>query len=70
MAQYTDFQALLAAMNTETDRLAAKLEELSGKVGTDMTADEEDQLQADFQGVINRLRGIGADPQNPIPAVK
>jgi len=66
----TTFLALLQAINTETDRLAAKIQELMDTVETgSLTGAEEEQVLNGLQAIKDRLTVIGADSNNPVPPV-
>ena len=70
MATLQNFKDLLAAINVETNRLAAKIQELIDKVTTSgLSGPEEAEILADLQAVKDRLSTVGADPSNPIPPV-
>jgi hypothetical protein len=63
-------QALTDAMNeidTETNNLSRVVEDLRGRVKTDMSPQEVDGVTQALGVVANRLKGIAADPNNPIP---
>lgn len=69
MATLQNFKDLVAGINTETDRLAAKIDAfIAGQNAGGMTPAEEDAALADLQAVSDRLKTIGADSTNPIPA--
>ncbi len=70
MAKLQDFKDLLGAVNTETDRIAAKLQEVIDKVeNSGLTGAEEDEILADLTALRDRTAAIGADPANPVPEV-
>lgn len=53
---------VIADLNTATDEIANDLEELRSQVsGLDATTAEK------FTPLVERLRGLGADPANPVP---
>lgn len=65
-----DFDSLREAMDNETNRLAAKMQELIDKVATGgMTEAEEADVLAQFTAVKDRLASLGADPAEPIPPI-
>jgi uncharacterized coiled-coil protein SlyX len=53
---------VIADLNTATDEIATELEQLRGDVANvdTVTADKLTPL-------VERLRGLGADPENPVP---
>jgi len=64
----TEFNELIAAMNTATNAVAAKLEELRAQLATaglDATAEAAIFTMLDTQ--VTKLKAIGADPVDPIP---
>lgn len=68
MASIKDFNALLSAINTETDAIAAKIDGLVAQLQSgNLTADEEAAVLGDLGKVSDRLKTIGADSTNPIP---
>lgn len=60
-------QAIADAMNAATDKIAARIQALIDKInaGTPLTADDTALLQAE----VDRLTGLGKDPENPVPEV-
>lgn len=68
MATLQNFKDLLAAVNTETDRIAAKAQTLLDHVSdSGLTGPEEEEILAEGAAIVARLKSVGADPQNPIP---
>lgn len=68
MAKAQDFKALVDEINVETDRVAAKIDELTDKLEAGgMTEAEEAQALTDLRAVSDRLKTIGKDPADPIP---
>lgn len=70
------FDSLLAAMNTETNTLSARLDALQQKLADalangdrSMTAAETTAVFAEMQAISTRLLALGADPVNPVPPV-
>ena len=65
MANKEQFEGALAVINDETNRIAAKLEELAGIVaGAGMSAEDEATVLGELQAAADRLKGVGA----PAPA--
>lgn len=70
MASLQNFKDLLAAVDAETNRIAAKIQSLvDGLSGGGMTDAEEAEALAGLSAVADRLKTIGADPSNPVPPV-
>lgn len=70
MATAQDFKTLVSEINTETDRVAAKIQEIMDKVSSSgLSGAEEAEILGDLTGVRDRLATIGKDPANPIPPV-
>ncbi len=68
MATLQSFKDLLTAIDAETNRIAAKIDELVAKLGAGgMTEAEEAEALASLSAVSDRLKTIGTDPANPIP---
>jgi peptidoglycan hydrolase CwlO-like protein len=67
MAKFEDVQAALDAVDTETDRIAAEVEDLKGQIGAGMTPEQEDAIKARLDALSTRLKAIGKDPENPVP---
>ena len=70
MATLQNFKDLLAAVDTETNRIAAKIQSLVDSLGGGgMTDAQEAEALAGLSAVADRLKTIGADPTNPVPPV-
>lgn len=70
MATLQSFKDLLAAVDVETNRIAAKIDEFVAKEKAgDMSAAEETQALDGLTAVADRLRTIGANPTDPVPPV-
>ncbi len=68
MAKVEDFSAVVAVLNTETNRISDKLEELIGEIeGAGLDADQEAVVLDSLQALADRLKTIGADPKDPVP---
>lgn len=68
MATLTSFKDLLAAVDAETNRIAAKIQSLVDQLAAGgMTEAEEAEALSGLTAVADRLKTIGADPANPIP---
>lgn len=79
-AKITDVQALVKAVNEETNNMAARIEardkEQDGQIqalkdkiaaGTPVTPEDLDALASDLSAEVARLKEIGANPAEPIP---
>jgi hypothetical protein len=68
MAQFDDIQALIAAINTETDTISAKIDKLIAGMGSGgLTPAQASTLKDQLQALSDRLGVLGQDPQEPIP---
>lgn len=68
MATQEEFNEILSQIDSETTRVADKVQQLMDQLATGgMSADQEAQVKADLQAQLDKLRGIGADPTNPVP---
>lgn len=61
-----DFETFRQAVDAETTRIAGKFEQLLAKANTPAGLSPAEQAEA--TATIARLKGIGADPADPIPA--
>lgn len=69
MATLQNFKDLLAGVDEETNRIAAKIDELVAKLEAGgMSEAEEAEALEGLTAVADRLKTIGADPADPIPA--
>jgi len=70
MATVKEFDDLLKAIDDETTRIAAKIQELlDGMDGGGLNSEEEAALAGKLGELRDRLTTIGTDPVNPIPPV-
>lgn len=70
MPTLQNFKDLLAAVDAETNRIAAKIQSLVDQLGGGGMSDaEEAEALAGLSAVADRLKTIGADPSNPVPPV-
>ena len=60
--QMSDTTDAIAELNTETDALAARIDAV---LASNETVD--DATAAELRAVSSRLRGLAADPANPVP---
>jgi predicted nucleic acid-binding Zn-ribbon protein len=68
MATQAEFNVILSDIDAETNRIAAKIQELVDKLAAGgMSATEEDAVKAQLSTQLDKLKGIGADPTNPVP---
>jgi hypothetical protein len=71
MARPVSWDALLAAFDGETTRIANKIQRLLDQIiAGGMTEPEEAEVQASLQAQVDRLKLVGADPVEPIPPVE
>lgn len=68
MASLQNFKDLLAGVDAETNRIAARIEELVAQIGGGgLTEAEEEEALAGLTAVAERLKTIGASSTDPIP---
>lgn len=68
MRTLDEFKAAIAKIDAETTRIAAKIDDLIAQLQTQgLTDSEEQQVFDDLGAVADRLRTVGADPDNPVP---
>ncbi len=68
MATMQNFQDLVSAFNAETDRLAAKIDEIMGQVANNgLSSADEEAVLTSLGAVKDRLSSLGADVSNPVP---
>jgi len=68
MATLQNFKDLLAAVDAETNRIAAKIQALVDQLSAGGMSDaEEAEALAGLSAVADRLKTIRADPSNPVP---
>ncbi len=68
MAVADDLKAGIAALNAETDVIAALLTSLAGRIKNSMTDAEVADVKAALQAESDRLTTLGVDPLNPVPS--
>lgn len=62
------FDAVLAEIDTETTRIATRVQELLDQIkGGGMSETDEDAAFAEATRLVGRLKGIAVDPENPVP---
>lgn len=68
MATKSDYDALVAALFTATNKIAARIAAIEAKLAAGgMTAEEEQGSLQELSSVRAQLEALGADPANPIP---
>ncbi len=68
MAKLHDFKTLLIDVEAETTRLGTRIDELLAKLEAGgMTEEEEAEVFDGFKAVSTRMKGIGVNPDQPIP---
>ena len=56
------------SIDTETNNLAARVDALISKINTSMSQDDVNHVTQQLTAVSNRLKGIAADSNNPVPS--
>jgi len=67
MAAFEDITALLTAIDTETNLIAARIQSLIDQIGAGLTPAQAETIQIALQGEVAKLTALAADPTNPIP---
>jgi outer membrane murein-binding lipoprotein Lpp len=67
MPSKADFDAVMDEIDTETNNLAAVVDGLRNEVKAGMTPAEESSVKDRMANLRDRLKTIGADPDNPVP---
>ena len=63
-----DLKALLKAVDDETNRLAALVQAQNDRIlNSSLTDAEKQEIIGNGNNIVARLRGIGKDPENPVP---
>ena len=68
MSKATDIGAVVAALNTATNEIAADLARLRAQAAGGLTPEEADAFQAELSALETRLTAMGVDPEDPVPA--
>lgn len=58
----TDFEALLAAADVETNRIAQRIADLQAAIVPGMTQADVDRIKAGLQSEVDKLKGVGVVP--------
>ena len=68
MAELSSFATVIASIDAETTRIGTKIDTLVTQLANKgLTAEEEASVLAQLSTAANRLKTIGADPENPVP---
>lgn len=68
MAELTDFKAALAKVDAETTRIGELIKKLVDQLANGgLTAEQEAEALAGLKAAGEKLAGIGADAENPVP---
>jgi len=71
MVTKQDFNEFVAAVNTATNNIATRIAALEAKIAAGgLTAEEEQGVLTELASVRTTLEALGADPNNPAPAVR
>ena len=69
MAELKDFKDVISLLDAETNRIAQKVEDLVDELAAGgLDEEEEADVLDDLLGLAERLRAIGAEPVDPVPA--
>lgn len=69
MATLTTFAELLAAIDAETTRIGVKIQTLIDQLAAGgLSAEDEATVLAGLGAAADKLKGIGVDPADPVPA--
>ena len=70
MTKIDDVNVLLTKIDTETNEVAAEVAALRDQITNNggISAADADAVVAKLGAISDRLTGIGADPENPVPA--
>jgi ABC-type transporter Mla subunit MlaD len=66
MARQQDVDRIITELNTATNAIATDLERLRSEV---LEGNVNDASITSLDGIVARLRALGQDPENPVPAV-
>ena len=68
MATLAQFQTALTAVDAETTRIGVYIESILAQLNrTDLTDAEETAVLASLQAAADRLKGVGASVETPVP---
>lgn len=59
---------VIKRIGDDAEAIATTIASLRGSISTSMTQDEVTGVQGTLEAIEVRLKGINADPSNPIPA--
>lgn len=62
-----ELQQTLADLDQATNETATTVQGLRNQIKAQMTPAEVQQVQTGLDGVVQRLRGLAQDPDNPVP---
>ena len=62
-----DLKDLTKKIDDATNKIAARIDTLMGKITNAMTDAEVNEVKAGLQSEIDKLTSLGADPTNPVP---
>jgi len=67
MTVASNIQDLIAAMNTATNAIAARIAALIAQISGGLSASEAESVNAELTTLKTQLEGLGANPDNPVP---
>ncbi len=63
-----DIQNLITQIDEATNEVASDLQALRDQLANGVSAEDAASIQARLDAAATRLRVLGADPENPVPA--
>lgn len=67
MAQFSDIQALLPALNEATNKIATEVQALIDQLKAQPTQEQIDGVVNGLTAIKDNLTAIGANAENPLP---
>lgn len=63
-----EVENIIKQFDDATNNLANEINDLKSRVGTGMSTEDVEQLKTELQAKVDRLKALGADSSNPVPA--
>jgi len=67
-AMHEEMKAALKEIDDETNSLSARVDAIAANLAEGMTKEQTLEAIAEAKAISARLKGIAADPNNPVPA--